>query len=177
MVVGASGSGKSTVAAAIAARIGAEHVELDALFWRPHWVGAPDDEFAAAVDAAAFRNTWVIDGNYWRASAPRLARADTLVWVDTSLPRTAWRSVIRALSRARSGRELWPGTGNRETMRRAFASRDSIILYTLTHFRAYRRRYEALAADASHGSHPGLTVVRLRTPREARAYLASIGPR
>jgi len=172
-VIGTSNSGKSTLARELAARVGAPYIELDALYWRPVWTGTPDEEFASAVRGAVAGASWVIDGNYTRIAPIRLARADTLIWLDTSLPRTLARSVRRSLQRARSRQELWPGTGNTESLRRAFLSRDSVILWALTNFHANRRRYDALMAS---GDYPHLTMVRLRNPREARAYLDGIEP-
>ncbi|HCU2021331.1 TPA: AAA family ATPase [Pseudomonas aeruginosa] len=37
VVVGTSGAGKSTFSAALAARLGCTHVELDRLYWGPGW--------------------------------------------------------------------------------------------------------------------------------------------
>jgi adenylate kinase family enzyme len=48
-VVGNSGSGKSTMAAALARRLGVPHVELDGLKDQPGWTELPRDEFAARV--------------------------------------------------------------------------------------------------------------------------------
>lgn len=36
-VVGNSGSGKTTFAAQLAARLGVPHVEFDAIYWGPNW--------------------------------------------------------------------------------------------------------------------------------------------
>ena len=49
-VVGAPGSGKSTLAARLAGRLGATHVELDAIFHQPGWTALPADEFRRRVD-------------------------------------------------------------------------------------------------------------------------------
>ena len=43
-VVGSSGSGKSTIARAIAQALQIPYVELDALFWKRGWQESPDDE-------------------------------------------------------------------------------------------------------------------------------------
>ena len=171
-VVGTSGSGKSTFARELAHRIGIPYIELDALYWRPHWTGAPDEEFAASASDAVSAESWVLDGNYPVVTSIKLARADTLIWLDPNLPRTLTRCIRRSLHYVRSGRELWPGTGNVETARRAFLSRDSVILWSLTTFHANRRRYTALMAS---GKYSHLTMVRLRSPREARAYLDGAG--
>ena len=50
-VVGTSGSGKSTLARRLAHRLGLPWIELDRLYWRPNWQGAPDGAFFAAIAA------------------------------------------------------------------------------------------------------------------------------
>ncbi|WP_262355798.1 shikimate kinase, partial [Klebsiella pneumoniae] len=47
-VVGTSGSGKSTLARRLAHRLELPWIELDRLYWRPNWQGAPDEAFFAA---------------------------------------------------------------------------------------------------------------------------------
>ena len=71
--------------------------------------------------------------------------------------------------------ELW--NGNREDLRGAFLSRDSLVVYLLRTERAKRRRREALAAEFAADrlrAAGGLRVVRLRGPREADAWLAHV---
>jgi adenylate kinase family enzyme len=50
-VVGTSGSGKTTVTAALSARLVVPHLELDGLRHQPGWVPLPDGEFVARVAA------------------------------------------------------------------------------------------------------------------------------
>ncbi|WP_436796679.1 AAA family ATPase, partial [Escherichia coli] len=45
VVVGTSGAGKSTFSAALAARLGCTHVELDRLYWGPGWQAVPHERF------------------------------------------------------------------------------------------------------------------------------------
>jgi adenylate kinase family enzyme len=85
-VVGNSGSGKSTVAAALALRLGVPHVELDAFKHQRDWVELPTDEFAARVRLAIAADGWVVDGNYSTVRDEVWQRADTVIWVDP--PRT-----------------------------------------------------------------------------------------
>lgn len=41
IVVGTTGSGKTTLAQQLAARMACPFIELDALFWNPGWVQTP----------------------------------------------------------------------------------------------------------------------------------------
>jgi adenylate kinase family enzyme len=50
VVVGTTGSGKTTMAGQLAGRLGYPHVEQDALNWGPDWTMRPNEEFLALVD-------------------------------------------------------------------------------------------------------------------------------
>ena len=43
VVIGTSGSGKSTVSARLAKSLGSDHVELDSIFWGPGWRPSLED--------------------------------------------------------------------------------------------------------------------------------------
>jgi len=148
-VIGTSGSGKSTVARGISQKLNIPYIQLDALFWRADWQGTPDDLFFAKIEAAlAGKTDWVIDGNYKRTQSIKWRDVDMIVWVDYSFLRTLYQAVRRAAVRAWQQDEIWAGTGNRETFRKSFFSRDSIILWTLKTYRNNRRQYETLLTDA-----------------------------
>ena len=72
-VVGTSGSGKSTLARRPAHRLELPRIELDRLYWRPNWQGAPDEAFFAAIAAATATPGWVLDGNYNRSRSVKMA--------------------------------------------------------------------------------------------------------
>ena len=169
-VVGTSCSGKTTLAVAIARRLGLPHVELDALFWGPDWTPVPDELFRLRVTEAATGDSWVIDGGYSIIRPIIWARADTIVWIDYPMPLVLARWARRTLIRIRSGQEFWPGTGNRETLRNAFKS-DALLWWILrTHHRRRRTMAEAMS------SRPDLEWVRLRSPKEAERWLARLQP-
>ena len=50
--MGVTGSGKTSLAGALSARIGAPHVEMDALNWQQDWQPAERSEFRSRIDAA-----------------------------------------------------------------------------------------------------------------------------
>ncbi len=62
LVIGVSGSGKSTVARSLATQLHVPLVELDALRHGADWVERPT--FVDDVDEATRASAWVTDGNY-----------------------------------------------------------------------------------------------------------------
>ena len=102
---------------------------------------------------------WIeLDRLYWRPN-----------WQGT--PDEAFFAAIAAASRAWRHQELWPGTGNRESFRRSFCSRESIILWTLKTWRQNRRRY---LADMQDPQYRHIRFVRVRSPRQAEALLREL---
>ena len=63
-VVGNSGSGKTTVARALAAAAGIPHLELDSVFHQPGWQPLDTAEFRKRVADFTSGQAWVVDGNY-----------------------------------------------------------------------------------------------------------------
>ena len=168
-VVGTSGSGKTTVAQRLAARLEVPHVERVELHWCPDWTEAPPEMFRRRVFEALNGEAWVVDGNYSRVRDIIWERADTVVWLDFPLTVIMGRLLWRTLSRIITREELWHG--NRESARMTFCSRDSILLWALTTYRRRRREYPALFAQPAHAH---LRVVHLRSSRATRAWLAAI---
>jgi adenylate kinase family enzyme len=169
-VVGVTGSGKTTLAATLATRLRAPHIELDALHWEPNWTMAELEVFRARVTAAlSASERWVVDGNYSKARDLVWARADTVVWLDYSFAVIFGRLLRRTLRRVRSNEELW--NGNREDLRTQFLQPDSLFVWAIKTYPRYRT---AIPAALSSDSYRHLALVRLRKPAEARAWLVSI---
>ena len=167
---GPSGTGKSTFGRALAERLGVPYVETDSLVHGPDWVQVDPEVLRALLDPTLALDGWVIDGTYGRLIGNHIIdRADTLVWLD--LPIRVWfpRLIRRTVRRLVRREVLW--NGNRESWRTAFVGREGLVVWAFrSHWKA-RRRYPALFAG-----HP---VVRLRSPREVEAVLASaqsLGP-
>ncbi len=170
-VIGNSGSGKSTFARQLAAQLGHPYVELDALFWLPNWQQSSDEVFFAKVETALAGDAWVLDGNYTRTVPIKWRRVQTVIWLDYPLPLVAWRSIRRAISRAATKQELWPDTGNHETFQKSFLSKDSIVLYSISHYHRTKRRYETIFANPNH---PSIEFLRLRSPVQSNSYIQSL---
>jgi adenylate kinase family enzyme len=166
VVVGTSGSGKSAFARRLAARAGAPYVELDALYWDADWTPRPVDEFAAAVRAATEAQRWVVDGNYSVVRDVLWPRATHIVWLNFSRRVVFTRVVARTLRRVVSRQELW--AANRESLRKAFLSRDSILLWSFTTFGKNQAKYAKLRSGSAY---PHLRWHELRTPAQAEGFL------
>jgi adenylate kinase family enzyme len=169
VVIGTTGSGKTTLATQLARRLGARHIELDALYWEPGWVAAPLDVFRARVTQALSPDSWVADGNYSKVRDIVWGRADSIIWLDYSLPAILERLTRRTLHRIITREELW--NGNRENLRGAFFSRDSIFLWALKTYRRRRRDYPLLFAQPGYRH---LTIIRLPSPRVTNRWLDNI---
>ena len=98
LIIGCPGGGKSTFARAMGKKLGLDVVHLDQLWWTPGWVERPLDEFRAAVTEAAMGEAWVIDGNFSNTFDIRMARADTIIWIDQPRLLCLWRAMKRALT-------------------------------------------------------------------------------
>ncbi|RKD84981.1 adenylate kinase family enzyme [Kushneria marisflavi] len=171
-VVGTSGAGKSTLARRLSEALSLPHIEMDALLWLPDWQERPDAQLFKALETALTASPgWVLDGNFDRTRGIKWREVDMVIWVDTGFWRTMTQAVTRAVRRAWTQQELWPGTGNRESFRKTFFSRDSILLWTLKAWPRNRRRYVAAMADPQYRH---IRFVRLCHPKEMDQFVQAV---
>jgi adenylate kinase family enzyme len=168
VVVGAAGTGKTTLARKIASRIGAPHIELDALKYKQDWIVASDESFRGEVAAYVGTERWVIDGNYADVQDLIWLRAQLLVWIDFRLLIALWWLVRRTFSRLFTDETL--ANGNREQFSRVFG-RQSILLWTIRSYYRRRKLYEELL---THPRYARLQVVRLRSPAAVCGWIAEL---
>jgi adenylate kinase family enzyme len=156
----------------LARALGTIHVELDSIYHQPGWTPLSDDEFRTRVIAATEPETWVVDGNYSVIQDITWSRADTVVWFDLSFPTVMTRTIRRTVRRVFTREELW--NGNKEPFANlwSFDPERSIIAWTATRHRVYRRRYRAAEIDPRWAA---LHFVRLRSQAEADAFLEGVG--
>ncbi|MFB9995184.1 adenylate kinase [Deinococcus oregonensis] len=166
LVIGTTGSGKTTLARAIAGRLGLPHGEQDGWNHQPGWQAAPTEQFRAEVEAFTAQSAWVMDGNYSKARDIGWARADTLVWLDYPAGVVFWRLLRRTVRRIFTQQELW--NGNRERLRGQFSRESVLPWFFRTHWKRRRETPQQVA------EFPHLRVIRLRSPQQAARWLASL---
>ena len=139
LVVGTTCAGKTTYARQLSRSLQIPHIELDALYWLADWIERPAAEFRSSVGKAVSRNCWVMDGNYGSVRDVIWPRATAVIWLNYSFPTVGWRGLRRTVARCVTREELY--AGNRETISKAFFSRDSILVWRATTYGSRRREY------------------------------------
>ena len=102
VLVGPGAAGKSTLAVRLGEITGLPVIELDKLFWRPGLAATPRDQWAAIQRELASQESWIMDGDLgpYDVIDVRLEAADTVVFLDFSPLRCAWRAIRRSRERA-----------------------------------------------------------------------------
>ena len=169
VVIGNSAAGKSTLARELSAVLGLPRIELDELFWAPGWQPKPAPVVRELVLQATAGPAWVADGNYGSVRPVLWPRANVIVWLNYSLPRVFWRGLRRTVRRWWHREELWHG--NRESFRRSFLSRESILVWILSTHRRRVRDFRRLQSDPQYA---GVRWLEFSTPKQADAWLRAL---
>ena len=82
IVLGCSGSGKSTFAIQLHHVTGLPLYHLDNIWWKPDRTHISRDEFDRRLDELIRRDSWIIDGDYSRTYEKRIAACDTVFFLD-----------------------------------------------------------------------------------------------
>ena len=166
LVMGSSGSGKSTFAKRLSAATDIPFVSLDALFWKPDWVESGPAEFDARVTEAARQPRWVMDGNFFSHKTGLLRRqlADTVFWFD--LPRLP--CMIGILTRIAS-------TYGQVRPEMAEGCPEKIDLEFFHYVWTYRTRQRPKLVQYFEGLRPDQALVCFTKRKQADDYLATIG--
>jgi adenylate kinase family enzyme len=148
LILGRGGAGKSTLARRLGSLTGLPVIELDDWFWRPGPVPTPREQWMEIQRELISGERWIIDGDLgpYDVLEPRLRAADTVIVLDYSLPRCAWRSIRRSSERA--GFWRW------------------VIAYR-------RRSLPALMASVAARS-PAVRVHVFRSPKTTATFLAGV---
>lgn len=173
LILGRTGSGKTTLARQLAADLDVAHIELDSLYFGPEFSTVPLSVLRERVSAAISGERWVTDGNKSAVRDLVWPRADTVIWLDYPLFVSLWRLGKRALWRAAKikAETQDDSTGAASSRRRQMIAAAKGVLTALRSHRGQRRAYPRMFAEQQN-SH--LTVIRLRSPRATRRWRARV---
>ena len=148
VLIGPGASGKSTLARQLGEITGLPVVELDKLFWQPGLVKTSRDQWVELQQRLVGADEWIMDGDLgpYDAIEVRLGAADTIVFLDFSLARCAWRALRRSSERL----EFW--------------------LWLLR----YRRRSRPFLLNAISEHAPNTAVHFLREPEAVTLFVADV---
>jgi adenylate kinase family enzyme len=148
VVLGRGASGKSTLARQLSELTALPLIELDKFFWRAGLLATPRDEWVSLQEKLVATDGWIMDGDLgpYDAVEVRLRAADTIILLDFSLIRCAWRAALRSRERA----DFWRW----------------LVAYR------FRSRPILMRAIANHAAAANLQV--LRGPRALRQFVAGI---
>ncbi len=176
LILGRTGSGKTTLARELAGLVDVPHVELDSLYFGPSFSTAPLPVLRERTSAAIAGERWVTDGNKKAVRDLVWPRADTVVWLDYPVAVSLWRLGRRAVWRTSKIKAEASGaspSSSSSSVPRQMLSAAKGVLTALRSHRGQRREYPLMFARPENQH---LAVVRLRSPRATRRWLARITP-
>jgi hypothetical protein len=172
VVVGTTGSGKTSFAARLAHLCQIPHIEIDAMYWRPKWTHASEEELRGLIDRATSAPAWIVDGNYGICRDIVWGRAQALVWLDYPLWTTFWRLFFRTMKRSLSQELLWGNNYENLWSQLKLWSNDSLFTWLFKTHGRHKRQFPPLFVSPQF-SH--LQIYHFKSPPQAEAWLQSIG--
>lgn len=171
LILGRTGSGKTTLARDLADSIGVPHVELDALYFGPNFSTVPLSVLRERTSAAIAGDRWVTDGNKSAVRDLVWPRADTVIWLDYPWAVSFWRLGKRALWRTSVLTAQAAERGGKAGLPRQFLSAAKGVLTALRSHMGQRREYRRMFTEQENLH---LVVLRLPSPRATRRWLARV---
>ncbi|MFF3432158.1 topology modulation protein [Streptomyces sp. NPDC002602] len=160
-LIGCGGSGKTYLSKQLATLISAPVTHLDAVYYDDEWNALDKEKFAAIQEELVAADSWVIEGNYAGTLPIRLARADTVIFLDLPAWVCLWGIAQRRL-RYGGGQDNSTGVYDRINW--------SFIRYVW----GYRKTMAPRVRDLVREHAQGAPVYRVTSRRQARALLTRL---
>lgn len=163
-VIGCPGAGKTAFSRELARNTGLPLVHLDFLYYdQAHSYQTDKDSWRSRVSSETKNKQWIIDGNYKSTFDIRLPRSDTIIFLDYPTYLSVWRAIKRRVHFRKRVREDMPPTWKERLGWGLF-----VFILKFNRIIAPKTRQLLESFDDND-------VIILRSPRQARVYLAKIG--
>jgi len=162
LIIGCSGSGKTTFAKELSAKLGLPTVHLDQLYWQDDWTAVSRPAFNSLLQAELEKPRWIMDGNFNRTLPHRLTYCDTVFYFDLPTTVCLAGATKRILTYYGKSREDMGGNCIERFDRQKIPFYRNILTFRKQH----RKTYLEMLANAEN-----TTVVIFKSLRQARRYL------
>ncbi len=169
VVIGVTGSGKTTFAKKLAARLLFPHYAMDELRFLANWETRSWVEMRTILTEIIQQPAWVMDGNYSQVRDLTWGKADTVIWLNYAFPVAFSRLVKRTLRRIITREELFGGCV--ETFQSQFFSKDSLFLWF---FQTFWKRRKAYPQVFQQPEFRHIHFITLTSPKEAKKFLSTL---
>lgn len=161
VIVGVSGSGKSTFARKLSKKIDTLAFFMDAIMWKPGWQYVGDEETAKGIEEILLKNPeWIIEGYIVKGALSQVfEKADTIIYLDYS----RWVSTFRYLKRC------WQ---HRKTPRPELEG--SPEKFSFKFLRVVWKKWEIIALEEILKKVDQNKIITLKSPKEALDLLNHI---
>lgn len=160
-VVGCHGSGKTTLSHLLGRSLGIPVTHLDDLHWEANWRRGDDASLLRDLEVILRRDSWIVDGSYFRLGLDRLLQSDLIIVLNTPAIVCGRRVLLRSIRRALGDESTLP----RDIRAAAKSRRADHTLSMLARVARFNRTQMApfLSALADASNSPPLIVVGCAT--------------
>ena len=163
LVIGTSGTGKSTFAQKLSKCLKLPFFASDHFYWEPNWRIASAEKVHQQILEVIYREAWILDGNFDDEHEWMWKRADCIIWLDYSLITILRRIVFRNFRWLLTRQPTW--SGNQMTLQRVISG----IRHAVNSYSQKRQKYPTWLAELS-----GVTVHRFHNSDEADRWLQGL---
>jgi len=161
LVLGSSGSGKTTFSIQLGRILNLTTIHLDAQFWKPGWIATPQAQWRAIVDALIQTESWIMDGTYESTLDLRIPAADAVILIESSRWTCLWRALKRKATVDDDRRPDAPGG---QKLDRAF----------LRYIWQYPAVTRPFVLDCIRQYGPDKTLIQLKTSNDMQRFLRQV---
>lgn len=135
VIIGNTGSGKTTFAKEVSRLLNIPIFHLDKYFWKEHWVARTYEERRQYIIKIIDQENWVIEGNYVHHFDEMCAAADLVIFLDIPKYILLWKTLRRQVFGSRIRPDL--GSHNRVQIDFPFIR---LLWWTVTYNRVYVKK-------------------------------------